>query len=411
MLSYCCDNNNYFEGGINLKIRTMEQELQQDDFYFDRESRDAMFTQVNTTTKHVSVLSQTAIKNKISSHDYDKFKREKVVNAYFRFRPDKNVFYFEEEGRRYFNTYRPPHWLKDQFNDCEEPTFKKTTCPQLYTKFFEHLTNNDQDSIEYIYDWVTNSLLGRKNECYLTLIGNSGVGKGVFAKMLRLIHEESYHCTNQRYTESQFNGTICGKTLLYLNEIQVQNDTQANKIKLLSDDEIEIEAKGKETIKVDNFINVLITTNNIDNFKMGPDDRRLSIVNLNTDNLQESLTSEEITKFSTDKELNKQFISFLLTRPIKNNMNQKFEGEYAQEIRSLNLEPHELWIINDYIPSLTAGQEVSVRDFKPILLAKFPQIKQYGRTKLSTLQTIGGFEVKKKIVHGAKKLQMWYIIK
>jgi len=389
----------------------MEQELQQDDFYFDRESKETMFTQVNTVTKHVSILSQTAIKNKISSHDYDKFKKEKVVNAYFRFRPDKNVFYFEEDGRRYFNTYRPPHWLKDQFNNSEEFIFEKTNCPPLYVKFFEHLTNNDKESIEYIYDWVANSLLGRKNECYLTLIGNSGVGKGVFAKMLRLIHEDSYHCTNQRYTESQFNGTLCGKTLLYLNEIQVQNDTQSNKIKLLSDDEIEIEAKGKETIKVDNFINVLITTNNIDNFRMGPDDRRLSIVNLNADNLQESLTSEEITRFSTDKELNKQFVNFLLTRPIKNNMNQKFEGEYAQEIQSLNLEEHELWIINKYIPSLTKNHPVSVRDFQPIILKEFPHIKRYGRTKLMSLQTIGGFKVRKIIVPCTKKLQRWYIIK
>jgi hypothetical protein len=389
----------------------MEQELQQDDFYFDRESKETMFTQVNTATKHVSVLSQTAIKNKISSHDYDKFKKEKVVNAYFRFRPDKNVFYFEEDGRRYFNTYRPPHWLKDQFNNSEEFTFEKTNCPPLYVKFFKHLTNNDKESIEYIYDWVANSLLGRKNECYLTLIGNSGVGKGVFAKMLRLIHEESYHCTNQRYTESQFNGTLCGKTLLYLNEIQVQNDTQSNKIKLLSDDEIEIEAKGKETIKVDNFINVLITTNNIDNFRMGPDDRRLSIVNLNADNLQESLTSEEITKFSTDKEMNKQFVNFLLTRPIKNNMNQKFEGEYAQEIQSMNLEEHELWIINEYIPSLTKNHPVSVRDFQPIILKEFPDIKRYGRTKLMSLQKIGGFEVKKRNIPGTKKLKQWAIIK
>jgi hypothetical protein len=200
------------------------------------------------------------------------------ANIFQGYNPTCRSRFFIEHGKQYFNTYTPPKWKSDYWLSGVRP--KAVPIPPIYLEFLGHLLDNRQSDINYILDWTAISLQSR-NLTYLVTAGQEGVGKGVFGKILELLHgSDNYLAIGGQSIKKQFNSQFHGKTLIYINEINDISGDLAEKVKLFNEDHMEVEKKGIDSETLRNYANFYFSTNNLDAIKLSENQRRYSFVDI-----------------------------------------------------------------------------------------------------------------------------------
>ena len=146
-----------------------------------------------------------------------------------------------------------------------------------------------EDSREYVFNWLANSL-HRKNFTYLIIYSKTrGTGKGLFGNVAKALHlsENSFEIS-QRSFNSQFNGSLRGKTLLVGNELEIRTKEHSSILKKFVDDETCYEGKGKDAVTDKQYANLIITTNYPDCVDLSEEERRFSIPYANENKLIEN---------------------------------------------------------------------------------------------------------------------------
>ncbi|MFA5584780.1 MAG: primase-helicase family protein, partial [Bacteriovoracaceae bacterium] len=293
-------------------------------------------------------------------------------------------------GRIYstFNIYQRPEWMNHRENI--------TDIPELYKDFFIHLTNNHQDSYEYLLNWIANSLQSR-NKTMLVAVGDQGIGKGILGDILRELHgEENYTKTNDEILKSKFNMSLKYKTVVNIDEINIKNNKYAfNRLKDLINDSIQIEQKGKDQTTIKNTASLYLSTNDNDALPWQDDDRRLSVIELTQTPLKDSplvlnYDSEEDYVQELLKEENiKALGCYMLTRKINpKEMERRFLCNKFTDLIANNLKDWEYWLINTWIPfnaDPNGDKLFTIKEVQDAISNKFPKIVPPGRGKLDAL--------------------------
>lgn len=148
---------------------------------------------------------------------------------------------------------------------------------------FEIWADSNETNYKYIMSWIAQIIKTphRKTEVALLLQGGMGTGKTlpcdflynwVFGKNLSLTASGLQSMTQR------FNGSVMGKVFAKVDELSVISDSfnaAFDKMKsLITDRNIQIEKKGLEHIEIDNYINMILTTNHRHTVKLERDDRR-----------------------------------------------------------------------------------------------------------------------------------------
>lgn len=211
------------------------------------------------------------------------------------------------------NLYNPPAWRL-----CSNP---HSPCPPLVAKTLKHLFP-DQESRTFVLDWLYHLLISR-NETYLVLNGRKGVGKGIFAKLVRaLVGRNNYTEAPESLLDSQFNSALDQKRAIVLDEIKVDK-AKHTKLKRYINKYQNIEKKGKDAEKIIETYNSFIITNNDEtDMYLEFDDRRFSVPDLTSKNLTESLDKDQIKELDhlleeEDSELVRDFGYFIFNRGAK----------------------------------------------------------------------------------------------
>lgn len=153
--------------------------------------------------------------------------------------------------------------------------------------FKHHIYNvwadRNDDNYKYIMSWLAQIIKTphKKTEVAILLQGGMGTGKTlpcdflynwVFGKNLSLTASGLQSLTQR------FNGSVMGKVFAKVDELSIVSESfnaAFDKMKsLITDRNIQIEQKGLEHIEVDNFINMILTTNHRHTVKLERDDRR-----------------------------------------------------------------------------------------------------------------------------------------
>jgi len=178
-----------------------------------------------------------------------------------------------------FNTYRPPAWYADIF--YKKLPVEPVEVPDIYQRYLRNITNNNEASYNYILDWLSMAILDR-NLTYLCTIAAEGIGKGRLYDLMKALLNES-NCVKVfiEQLDSQFNGYLEGKKLVYLDEVLVNSSKKEDKIKEMVNPTIMIEKKGKDSYTANNYANIYISSNNTDALKISSaQQRRFSLINL-----------------------------------------------------------------------------------------------------------------------------------
>ena len=142
---------------------------------------------------------------------------------------------------------------------------------------------------EFVRDWITCWLayplqnLGAKMNSYLLLFGPSGTGKDLFLRPMQRIYGPNFVKIGNEEIRSQFSSLYAMRQFVQIDELARQFDdgpSVGQKIKRLTTDlKITVNEKNQPEFKVDNHLNMAITSNYPDCLKLDDDDRRAAVVN------------------------------------------------------------------------------------------------------------------------------------
>lgn len=318
----------------------------------------------NQKKRELSSIEPTALKNMISPKLSWHHRRHTCDFVYDPVTPYKLKKF--KSGWKY-NIYEPPEWLSDHFHSNGEVQVEKVTkIPDMYSKYLNHLCDGHHESIEYVLDWLANSIQGR-NFCMLTTIGTQGIGKGILGDIMYLmVGSSNYSKTGKRIVENQFNSQIANKKIIYLDELKISSVDQENRLKDLINDRFEVEKKGHDAKLHKNYASIYISSNNLDAIKIPEDDRRFSVIELTNKKLLTVMSSNEIDKLANDKELAFEFAKYLYYRKVdQDKMLKVFRSKRVELLRSASLTEWQEWLIDSYIPQ-NAGKTIKVSEFRKI---------------------------------------------
>lgn len=152
--------------------------------------------------------------------------------------------------------------------------------------FLDHLRTNVADGNEkhyrYIFGWLAH-LIQRPSErigIALVLRGRQGTGKTIVGKVVGQLFESNYALVDSSHSVvGNFNGYMASLLLLQADEGFWAGDKQAEgRLKgLVTSDYQMIEFKGKDAVKVRNFIRLMITSNSDWVVPAGQEERRFPV--------------------------------------------------------------------------------------------------------------------------------------
>lgn len=375
----------------------------------DKDGEDDLLYLFNPKRRQVRTIHRSRLSSMISPKLDWNHRRHTCSFVYDPFKPFKvsNV-----DGEWQYNLYQPPFWAYDYFmSEGRISVSNPGSIPECYVKFFKHLVDGDEDSYNYLLDWLANALQAR-NYCVLTTIGNQGIGKGVLGDIMKeLFGESNFAKTDNKLIEKDFNGQICNKRLTYLNEVRITSIAQENKMKALIDDYIEVEKKGSDARMVKNYSSIYFSSNNLDAVRIPSDDRRYSIIMLTKRKLIEIMDESEIRDMIYNKEKISALAGYLTYRVVdKQRMMKVFKSARTEEVRSFSLNAWQEWFLEEFCPD-KSDEQMKLRDVTSCIEDEFGSSVRPGRGALQTLEQYYPevFEVKKIRDPGNKNKQYWAI--
>jgi len=318
-----------------------------------------------------NVLDKDAMKDLVirpCEFVYDPFKRERVYEG--------------DDLISYFNNYEPPTWMVDEYGQYKEVE-RVDKMPELFHRFFIHLSNGKESEYNYMVKWLANSIQDR-NFCVLTAIGAPGIGKGVLGNiMLGLVGLSNFTKTDNKLISKDFNAQIRNKRLVFCDEINIKKTNHMNKFKDLVNDKIEIEGKGKDAKLDDNYASIYVASNNLDSLYIPENDRRFSVIELTNSRLDSNFTVEEIEQLNELKNI-EELAKYLYHYEVdKDEMLKVHRSQRLEDIKLSTLTDAQEWFLEDYAVE-KKGQVIDLTIVQEAFREK--EFKALSRSELSKLQ-------------------------
>lgn len=160
----------------------------------------------------------------------------------------------------------------------------------------EHLLMNvcqeDEELYRWVFGWFAHIMQkpGEKSGTSLSLRGPQGTGKTIVGKIFgRLIKRHYTLIDQERYLFGNFNSHMASTILLHSDEGFWGGDPRhVGKLKsLVTSDTQRIEQKGRDSLQVNNYLRLLITTNEEWVVPAAFDERRFAVLDMGTGNQQD----------------------------------------------------------------------------------------------------------------------------
>lgn len=218
----------------------------------------------------------------------------------------------------YINKYSHPAWRVG--------AVASDKCPTFLSEFLEHLLCGDKEQIEYCLKWMAHALVN-KNETYLVLNGDKGVGKNTLYEIMKAVIGAKYSVTApQSLTTSHFNSVLQDRRLILLDEYKITRINHLFLKKIINKYQT-IEKKGFDAnTEEETFNSFMIFHNDPSDMYLEKDDRRFSVLDITSKNLLELWSEGQIDRYLMD-----------LTNP--NSTLVKEIGEYLLGISQLDFDP------------------------------------------------------------------------
>lgn len=221
-----------------------------------------------------------------------------------------NFSVLDIENRR-INKYHPTSYRLENY----EPT---ESCPPIISKVIKSLTV-EEDMYEHFLDWLAHIWqTGTPAKTGFLFRGTTGTGKGtLFNEIIRPLFGDK-HCRaiGMETFADGYNPWAEDALFVMLDEGEIDDRESSHLINkcniLITEDNIELHIKYRNTVPVKNFINLIIATNNRAPLKLPREDRRWNVALAQEDSLKtQGFDLEDIPKIRDELS---DFAAFLTHR-------------------------------------------------------------------------------------------------
>src|SRR6516165_2661509 len=152
----------------------------------------------------------------------------------------------------------------------------------LRRHILETLAAGDKAVYDYIMSWLAWAVQhpGEQAEVALVFIGERGSGKGTLGKALsKIFGQHALHLSSPEHLTGRFNAHLRQCTFLFADEAYGPKDKSAESSlqRLISEDTLTIEQKGRDPIEVPNLLHVMMASNNEWVIPAGAHERRFMV--------------------------------------------------------------------------------------------------------------------------------------
>ena len=218
------------------------------------------------------------------------------------------------------------------------PPVPATSVPELVEPFVRHvrevLANDNEQVCEYLLDLMANMVKQphKPSGVVVSLYGCQGCGKGILLAALReyvlgpLITFQTGNVEEDLI--GRFANGIMNKVMVQVDEVGSVHAFDNLLKNLCTNNTIRYEKKGKDTVIIQNYVNLWFTSNNIDTFKIDPDDRRFVLLHCSNryagnvaymhhllTHLRKPEVARALLQFFMQRDLSKYIMNFQAERP------------------------------------------------------------------------------------------------
>lgn len=219
-----------------------------------------------------------------------------------------------------FETYRP-------YSDFDETTKKGVEL--IFTHIKTALCSNNMDLYKYARCWVIRMICGFKNHSMLYWKSLQGVGKTIIFNFFHSVLGSNAVVRLQNNTEpitGNYNSELCGKTLMVVEELQATTKAQWMQLStafrgLVTDPKLRIRALYKDPFATDNFLNIILASNN-NALGIPLDDRRTVCMDVSNKFIGNTSYFKKLADTTDSEEVQECFYSYckemMKTEELKN---------------------------------------------------------------------------------------------
>lgn len=198
---------------------------------------------------------------------------------------DPTTFDLLDIENRKINKYHPTVYRMSEY----EPT---EVCPPIISRVIKSLTVED-DMYEHFLDWLAHIWqTGTPAKTGFLFRGTTGTGKGtLFNEILRPLFGDK-HCRaiGMETFSNAFNPWAEDALFVMLDEGEIEDrdsNQLINKLNIyITEDNVELHIKHRNTVPVKNYMNLIVATNNRAPLKLSREDRRWNVALAQEDSLK-----------------------------------------------------------------------------------------------------------------------------
>jgi hypothetical protein len=235
-----------------------------------------------------------------------------------------------------------------------QPIQDKSQIPVLLEPIFYHMrevvTAGNETHAQWVFDWIANIVQRpwQKADVAISLYGKCGVGKGILFEWLRdkILGESCTFQTSkpERYITGTFNEGMINKVFVQMDEVKTCSVKETEDIlkDVITNKTFVYEKKFKDPIVVQNYCNLLFTSNNDDAINVPMDDRRLVLFKVSSLHENDGTYFNPLVDHLAKPEVQRAYYEFLMARDLsaypKNfNTNDKPITDFYIECQSRNI--------------------------------------------------------------------------
>lgn len=234
-----------------------------------------------------------------------------------------------EERRNYMRLVFAPDGCKEmEYNLWKGWPIAENPDPTGCDKFLQHvrevICSGDKDLADYVITWLADSIQNPTVRPGVALIlqGEQGIGKTIFAQyILKMYGKYGAVSTNSNHLFGKHNFHLANKLMVFADESCWAGNHQQEKVlqNMITGESLTYEPKGVDAFELDNFLRLIMATNDVWAVPASGRARRFCIMDV-SNHRQDDFDYFEDLKFEMENEGPESLLFFLKNYKIKRNL-------------------------------------------------------------------------------------------
>lgn len=277
--------------------------------------RHAVISNIGGKCRVIEEVADTAfqMRTRLTRQSFDDF-RNRYMNKFVQVGTDKEnkpiwmpvgKWWLGHQNRRQFDTivFSPGKEIKGAYNLWRGFAYEQRVgdCSLFINHLRDNVCGGKPDYFEYLIKWMARTVQhpDSPGEVAIVLRGGRGTGKGKTAKVFGALFGRHFlHISNSSHLVGNFNSHLRDCVVLFADEAFYAGDKKHRSIlnTLITEETIAIEAKGIDVETFPNYIHLIMSSNDQHVIPAGSDERRYFVIDVSTDQQQNSAYFAAIDK-------------------------------------------------------------------------------------------------------------------